>query len=291
MGVTSSKPSGNEAILLCRERTRCIKQAIYSRYEFSAAHLAYVQSLRSIGSALRRLVEAEFSNEPSVPTLETERTPSRSSYASSSPLQLGENLGSPITRSPLPRRLSNVSYMRAADNAAVTCTMCPSAVNLVKEEEIDSSWDFFDAKHNGKSSSCHDCSKTGELVPSVANNMRRSCERKGEMKFGVDESLEVLIGMASGELRRSSRVKDEIEGEEFIAEREDASEFITHRAKDFLSSTKDIEHRFLRAAESGNEVSRLLETSKIRLTIATETIGKSFLMKYHTLFLHIRIIL
>ncbi|QHO43046.1 hypothetical protein S83_016847 [Arachis hypogaea] len=46
-------------------------------------------------------------------------------------------------------------------------------------------------------------------------------------------------------------------------EREDPSQFITHRAKDFVISTKEIEHRFFRAFESGREVSRLLEANKI----------------------------
>ncbi|XP_042494572.1 protein ALTERED PHOSPHATE STARVATION RESPONSE 1 isoform X2 [Macadamia integrifolia] len=49
------------------------------------------------------------------------------------------------------------------------------------------------------------------------------------------------------------------------ADREDPSEFITHRAKDFLSSIKDIEHRFFRASESGKEISRMLGANKIRL--------------------------
>ncbi|KAJ6916924.1 hypothetical protein NC652_019357 [Populus alba x Populus x berolinensis] len=48
-------------------------------------------------------------------------------------------------------------------------------------------------------------------------------------------------------------------------EREDPSEFITHRAKDFLASVKDIEHRFFRASESGKEVSRMLEANNIRV--------------------------
>ncbi|KAD7117530.1 hypothetical protein E3N88_04798 [Mikania micrantha] len=48
-------------------------------------------------------------------------------------------------------------------------------------------------------------------------------------------------------------------------EREDPSEFITHRAKDFLSSIKEIESRFFQASESGKEVSRMLEVDKIRV--------------------------
>ncbi|CDY42005.1 BnaA01g05770D [Brassica napus] len=57
-------------------------------------------------------------------------------------------------------------------------------------------------------------------------------------------------------------------------EREDPSEFITHRAKDFVSSIKDIEHKFFRASESGKEVSRMLEANKIRVGFDDTTTGK-----------------
>ncbi|XLR31759.1 hypothetical protein HN51_051747, partial [Arachis hypogaea] len=46
-------------------------------------------------------------------------------------------------------------------------------------------------------------------------------------------------------------------------EREDHSQFITHRAKDFVTSMKEIEDRFFCTYESGREVSRLLEANKI----------------------------
>lgn len=63
----------------------------------------------------------------------------------------------------------------------------------------------------------------------------------------------------------SSKMDKSLVKKDIGAEREDPSEFITHRAKDFLSSIKDIEHRFFRASESGKEVSRMLEASKIRV--------------------------
>ncbi|KAI4382064.1 hypothetical protein MLD38_008072 [Melastoma candidum] len=52
---------------------------------------------------------------------------------------------------------------------------------------------------------------------------------------------------------------------QFCTDREDPSEFITHRAKDFLSSIKDIEHKFFKVSESGKEVSRMLEGNKVRV--------------------------
>jgi hypothetical protein len=67
---------------------------------------------------------------------------------------------------------------------------------------------------------------------------------------------------------------EESEMEKECAETEDPSEFITHRAKDFVSSMKDIETRFIRAAEAGNEVSRMLETKKIRFDVCAKIPGK-----------------
>ncbi|XP_027367060.1 nitrate regulatory gene2 protein-like [Abrus precatorius] len=83
--------------------------------------------------------------------------------------------------------------------------------------------------------------------------------------------------------RSSSKREKNIVGKNVCTEREDPSEFITHRAKDFLSSIKDIEHRFVRASESGREVSRLLEANKIKVGYS-EAKGKSSAMALVTTF-------
>ncbi|KAI3462051.1 hypothetical protein Pfo_018714 [Paulownia fortunei] len=83
----------------------------------------------------------------------------------------------------------------------------------------------------------------------------------------VNGSTGNMAGKAS--LKQSNLRKNTSSVEKDIcAEREDASEFITHRAKDFVSSIKDIDNRFFRASESGKEVSRMLESSKIRVGYA-----------------------
>ncbi|KAK9162938.1 hypothetical protein Syun_003840 [Stephania yunnanensis] len=73
-------------------------------------------------------------------------------------------------------------------------------------------------------------------------------------------------GGLEDEGRRSSK-REKRSGVEvnFDTEKEDPSEFITHRAKDFLLSIRDIGNRFFRASESGKEVFRMLEANKIRL--------------------------
>ncbi|XP_071728729.1 uncharacterized protein [Rutidosis leptorrhynchoides] len=47
---------------------------------------------------------------------------------------------------------------------------------------------------------------------------------------------------------------------------DEETELITNRAKDFLSSIKDIEGHFIEASKSGNEVLRMLEASKIQVS-------------------------
>ncbi|KAE9602828.1 hypothetical protein Lalb_Chr12g0203711 [Lupinus albus] len=81
--------------------------------------------------------------------------------------------------------------------------------------------------------------------------------------------------------RSDSKGEKNIAGKDVCTEREDPSEFITHRAKDFISSIKDIEHRFIRASESGREVSRLLEANKIKVGYS-EAKGKSSSMAVFT---------
>ncbi|KAJ0097055.1 hypothetical protein Patl1_27248 [Pistacia atlantica] len=99
------------------------------------------------------------------------------------------------------------------------------------------------------------------------------------MSSGGVEARQVRLERNASGLVGTSRVNDALEqsgskkektavDKDLCAEREDPSEFITHRAKDFLSSIKDIEHRFFRASESGREMSRMLEATNIRVRIS-----------------------
>uniref|UniRef100_A0A2N9HLV8 DUF632 domain-containing protein n=1 Tax=Fagus sylvatica TaxID=28930 RepID=A0A2N9HLV8_FAGSY len=135
--------------------------------------------------------------------------------------------------------------------------------------------------------------KAGEIPGNLVtrnNSYSRAIERNGHSNTsrGVEGSQQMVDGKvrrlelesnANG-LAETSAGKVALEhssskGEKDLsAEREDPSEFITHRAKDFLSSIKDIEHRFFRASESGREVSRMLESNKIKVGYS-EGKGKS----------------
>nr|GMC93247.1 nitrate regulatory gene2 protein [Ipomoea batatas] len=323
MGGTSSKGERSEALRLCKERKRFIKNAIDSRYALAAAHVSYVQSLRNLGFGLRRYAEAEMLIESSVSASapDMDKTPSHSSYPSPSPSHIGGVSDSPVpNESPVSPLTTRMSYMRLEGTGAVTVKMAPPVVNGYVEEggfampppppppEAGYSWDFFyppddsesfrfvahndahlgeekddddvgnggqeefmtpksEPRHNGRSKSDMDSS---HFTPERTDN---NCQEAIENEANDDQSQE--MGKETGKdmeskdglqpsVSRGDNNKCLVE-KDARAQREDPSEFITHRAKDFLSSIKDIEHRFTRASESGKEVSRMLEANKIHV--------------------------
>ncbi|KAK7853873.1 putative mediator of rna polymerase ii transcription subunit 26b [Quercus suber] len=52
MGYANSKTDKNEALRLCKERKRFIKQAIDSRYALAAANVSYTKSKRKPGNLM-----------------------------------------------------------------------------------------------------------------------------------------------------------------------------------------------------------------------------------------------
>ncbi|XP_043720963.1 protein ALTERED PHOSPHATE STARVATION RESPONSE 1-like [Telopea speciosissima] len=322
MGCSSSRSEKNEALRLCKERKRFIKQAIDSRCSLAAAQLCYVQSLRNIGIALRRYAEAEVLMESSLSTSATEldKTPSHSSYPSPSPSHIAETLDSPLhNECPLSPPVSNLSYMRLGGTTAVSVSINPSLNSFVEDEEslnfplpppppppgVSFSWDYFNP--GDEAESFRFIAETGfdrnfymselrqsrgeEVVPFIdgagekleKNDSKRNGEIfTGSVKPESEQTHETCGDSAAPSQSKSTDkwampnagsfngITSEVQSIEpekgLSADREDPSEFITHRAKDFLSSIKDIEHRFLRASESGKEVSRMLEANKIRLS-------------------------
>ncbi|GAB4847303.1 hypothetical protein Ancab_026347 [Ancistrocladus abbreviatus] len=358
MGSSISKVEKPDALRLCKERKRFIKQAIDSRYALAAAHVCYIQSLRNIAIALRRFAEAEVLLESSVSTsaaTELEKSPSHSSYPSPSPSNIVEVSDSPLqNESPLSPPASRLSYMRSGGTSAVTVRYNLASSTSLDDEstgfpvpppplpprESGHSWDFFDpsdeseslrfAGHSydgmgvnsdgvrmwgqnmvneafqfgvdGKGNSTKPASdkfvvlregaevgelphtqsklskktKAARLVVKTNGNTTSSQGFEGDKKHVDSEEnklddaeggddVSVMALLRKGSIGHSGSKKGEQKDLGAETKREDPSEFITHRAKDFLSSIKDIEHRFLRASESGKEVSRMLEANNIRV--------------------------
>lgn len=309
MGCSNSKTEKNNALRLCKERRRFIKQAIESRCALAAAHLSYIQSLRNLGISLRRFAEAEALIESplSTSTTEIDKTPSHSTYPSPSPSHIAEVNDSPFnnesplqTASPHSPPVARLSYMRSGGSTALTVRLNPSSSNYVDDETLPfsmpppppppppeggSSWDFFDPADESESFRFMAHNNLGELEQKTSESAffdasERSdgaAQRKADDQVKLEDHGHIskdmgraLMGKADLEQSGSKREKNDL-----CAEREDASEFITHRAKDFLSSIKDIEHRFFRASESGKEVSKMLEANKIKFRYSEAKGGTS----------------
>ncbi|KAI4965297.1 hypothetical protein ZWY2020_054862 [Hordeum vulgare] len=285
MGSSPSKSGGGgeDALALCKERLRRIRRAIESRDALSAAHLSYTHSLRGVGTALRRYAEAaNLSPESSLSISEAGRSPSRSSMASPSPSRAAE-----------------------ADNESpVSAFVPPPPPPLLPSEELCASWDFFDAAGAARANNVDGLtlnfdrlkglreSWEAEPVASSEEPANRSIRMHSESseiadhntvpkqetkatQRGISKASRLVAASDEGASSEQVVLKVE-EGDpkrESHAETEDPSEFITHRAKDFVSSMKEIETRFIRAAEAGSEVSRMLETKKIRLDISAKIPG------------------
>ncbi|KAJ1276264.1 hypothetical protein BS78_05G201700 [Paspalum vaginatum] len=325
MGSSSSKATGEDALVLCKDRMRHIRRAIDSRDALSAAHLSYTQSLRTVGTALRRYAESEISLESSLSISEVDKSPSHSSMASPSPSHAVENNASPVHRpSPLATPPSTrIHCMKAAGTTPLTFVIDPSAAEFAGQEspvsafvppppplppELCTSWDFFDPiDAAGTSTSNNENGLTlnfsrlkglresreievmplkeeeeGEEKEAIMSSRRHTelsddnAPSKQEIEpkqSGTSKPRELVDASTKATEQIAAKLEETEMEKELCAETEDPSEFITHRAKDFVSSMKDIETRFIRAAEAGDEVSRMLETKKIRLDICAKTPG------------------
>lgn len=294
MGSTNSKAEKTAALGMCKQRKRLIKQAIDSRYNLAAAHVSYTLSLKNIGIALRRFAEAEVLIESSIslsPTHNTDlldKTPSHSSSYHPSPSLSHEELVEIHSSQP---RLSYMKSGGGGGGVAVTLRYNPSTNihSFVDNNDDDSlvfpmppppppppplseseaSWDYFDPGEGGKQGEPESFRFVGLGSGCDESEGGGSIRLWGGEEGNVGNLPKVESGvskMGGGESSPAS--KDAQCGQKLSEEREDPSEFITHRAKDFVSSIKDIEHRFIRASDSGKEVSRMFEANKIRVGYA-----------------------
>lgn len=68
MGAASSKIDDDKALQLCRERKKFIRQALDGRCALASAHIAYIYSLKSTGTAVKKFVQPDAPVESSLYT-------------------------------------------------------------------------------------------------------------------------------------------------------------------------------------------------------------------------------
>ncbi|CBI40119.3 unnamed protein product, partial [Vitis vinifera] len=126
MGCSTSKLEDEEAIQLCKDRKRFIKQAVEQRARFASGHIAYIQSLRRVSAALRDYIEGD---EPRVFLLDSYITPSFTPVKKTSsgfiPISSKSFSATPIQSEP--NSSLKVNYLRPGGNPAVVVEERPQS--------------------------------------------------------------------------------------------------------------------------------------------------------------------
>ncbi|OIT21778.1 PREDICTED: uncharacterized protein LOC109218461 [Nicotiana attenuata] len=121
MGASNSKLDEDKALQLCRERKKFVRQALDGRCNLAASHIAYIETLKFTGTALRKFVEPEAPFESSIYT-STSATPeplaltekSLSQFSFSSPFSRHVDATENVLPSPSPPTSSryHVNHMK-----------------------------------------------------------------------------------------------------------------------------------------------------------------------------------
>ncbi|XP_077214800.1 nitrate regulatory gene2 protein-like [Tasmannia lanceolata] len=133
MGCSTSKLDEEEAVQLCKDRRRFIKQAVEHRIQFAVGHIAYIQSLRRVSLALRNYVEGDehrefFSDPYTTPPF----TPIKKMNPEVFSLPLKSLSNAPIQPNTGSSRV--VNYLRSGGNPSVAVEERPQSPETVRVE-------------------------------------------------------------------------------------------------------------------------------------------------------------
>ncbi|PIN19187.1 hypothetical protein CDL12_08138 [Handroanthus impetiginosus] len=278
MGCVASRlEEEDEVVSICRERKHQLKLAVERRYTLANAHYKYCQSLYGVSAAINLFV-ARHSSPPS-PFYITFPPPSPpKENVVSNPLFLQQTPSEPTKKT----------------NSLDTFTSCEEECekkNEKEKEEVcgyfymdmpqampspqrDFGWDFFNPFD----------SVTRPEIISVYNRISEEDLRVVREEEGIPE-LEDEEGEKGTE---TLDVEMKVHGDEVVKAREGANmrqEEVPQkgltvidtpvRGRELLEALKDIEDHFMRAYDSGKDVSRMLECKKVRLQSNLEEIKEN----------------
>ncbi|KAK6941177.1 protein of unknown function DUF630 [Dillenia turbinata] len=134
MGCSTSKLDDEEAVQLCKDRKRFIKQAMEQRIKFASGHIAYVESLRRVSAALRDYIEGD---EPREFFFDSCITPPFTLIKKASPGFIalsGESFSLPPPTQSHTRSTFKVNYLRSGGNPSVAVEERPQSPETCRVE-------------------------------------------------------------------------------------------------------------------------------------------------------------
>ncbi|KAK9286905.1 hypothetical protein L1049_015312 [Liquidambar formosana] len=293
MGCVASKLEEEEEVVvsICRERKRHLKLAVERRYALADAHCRYCQALCAVAAAIKLFV-ARHSSPPS-PFLITFPPPCPQSPPT-------ENM---ITNPMFLQQTPSESTQKAIACDSAESSTCSDSGEEEREEGMqgreendcgyfymqmpppmpspqrDFGWDFFNPFDGVRPEVISGYSRCSEDDLRVVREEEGIPELEEEGDRGeVEKKVVVVEGNGNGGQEESDvelvRVVDCVDVNQ--GEQKGLTVIDTPvQGRELLDALKDIEDHFIRAYDSGKDVSRMLEANSVHLDSSLEEIKEN----------------
>ncbi|XP_021648844.2 protein ALTERED PHOSPHATE STARVATION RESPONSE 1 [Hevea brasiliensis] len=289
MGCVASKLEEEEEVVsICRERKRQLKLAVERRYALAEAHCRYCQSLYAVAATIKLFVARHSS--PTSPFLITFPPP---------PSPTEQNV---ITN---PIFLQQEPSESTTPHEAIACESCGSSTTSdsseeeTKEEEqreeqdfgyfymqtqspqTDFGWDFFNPFDTMRPEivSGYGRSSDDDLRVVREEEGIPELEEEGDREEEEEEDNgKAVVIEEKGKTEIEERGTGEVKVVDEVANRSQSEQKgltvidTPERGRELLEALKDIEDHFVRAYDSGKDVSRMLEANRVYLQSGLEEI-------------------
>lgn len=284
--VVSKKNEGDDVVWLCKERKRQLKLAVERRYGFAEAQCKYNQSLYSVAAAIRLFVARHSSpSSPFLITFPSVNLENAEPIVQNNPMLLQQRPSEPMTHKTIGvgSVCDSVKLQEDPDGKSESDqgeVVCEHFHDVVESPERDFGWDFFNPFYDGV---------RAELVNGFDEDLRAVREKEGipeleevgeggvisEEKVGDLSNCDVGHEEESGGVAVSDGNGNQ-EGERSLRVIDTPKE-----GRELLEALRDVEDHFMKAYDSGLDVSRMLETNMVQMQSALEEIkGGVFLILY-----------
>ncbi|GAV77238.1 DUF632 domain-containing protein/DUF630 domain-containing protein [Cephalotus follicularis] len=292
MGCVASKLEEEEVVSICRERKRQLKLAVDRRYALAEAHCRYCQALYAVAAAIKLFVARLAS--PSSPFLITFPPP-----CPPSPTSSDQNV---ITNPMFLQQIPSESTTHEAsacdccsddDDGDDSSTSSGSSAEERKQQverqvedscgyfymqmpppmpspQRDFGWDFFNPFDSVRPEIIAGYRRSSDDDLRVVREQEGipELEEEGDAK---EEEKKVMVAEEKGNVEHegtdNSVVMKVVEGSNVSQAEQKGLTVIEspERGRELLEALKDIEDHFIRAYDSGKDVSRMLEANRFHL--------------------------
>ncbi|KAL9358230.1 hypothetical protein Peur_051483 [Populus x canadensis] len=277
MGCSPSRIDQLPAVSLCHDRCKFLEEALYQSYALADAHVAYMHSLKSLGPTLRRFFDQTLINDQS----DSQSNGDPETVAKLSKPSSPDNCPSSSTNS----ETSHIDFPSDLEDEEFRDNKDFDSLHTIQQNQFNSySYDHHD--YNGydypawktppppaSSSSAWDFLNFFETyeryeLPAKDKEFVREIRREdksGKCREEDRRGVRLKAEKGNGVKRNKVDVVEEKKVES-VKEESKESKDLGQQAKNqsVLEIMKEVEVLFDRAAESGNEVLKILDAGKFR---------------------------